>query len=112
MFTSTLDQCLAHVSQWKKEGVETSVILSRLKEQEVPEDLAQQAISEWKKQRNLRKRGMGMLCCGAGGALLVLSFLITLIMFDTEHNFSIYLYGFTLIGVSILFKGMVDLLGW
>lgn len=112
MMPITSEQCLALVTQWKKEGVSTVEIQERLEQQEVPRTTADEAINEWKKQNNARKRGIGLVCCGTGAVLLVTSFLITLILFNTEHNFSLYLYGLTFIGIIVLFKGMVDLLGW
>ena len=112
MMPITNDQCLALVTQWKKEGVSASEIQERLEQQNVPSSMADEVLLEWKKLNYARKRGIGLFCCGTGALLLFTSFLITLILFNTEHNFSLYLYGLTFIGISILFKGMVDLLGW
>ncbi|MFZ9719006.1 MAG: hypothetical protein ACO3BD_06580, partial [Chitinophagaceae bacterium] len=69
-------------------------------------------IEAYKKMRNESKQRFGLACCGAGGGILLISFLITFILFDTEHSFAFYLYGLTFIGITILFKGLIDLLGW
>lgn len=107
-----IQQCIQILMQWKKEGLTTSEMQQRLAEQQVPDELVQTSLTEWKRMHGEKKRFSGFMCCGIGGGLLFLSFLITLILFDTEHNFSLYLYGLTFIGVSVVFKGLVDLLGW
>ncbi|MFN4284497.1 MAG: hypothetical protein ACK4E8_00875 [Lacibacter sp.] len=107
-----IHQCIQYLMQWKKEGLTTHEMQQRLAEQQVPEELARESLAEWKRLVGEKKRFSGFLCCGIGGGLLLLSFLITLILFDTEHNFSLYLYGLTALGVSVVFKGLVDLLGW
>jgi len=112
MMSITTDQCLALVTQWKKEGLSVTEIQDRLDKQEVPRELTEEALQEWKKINYARKRGIGLACCGTGALLLFTSFLITLLLFNTDHNFSLYLYGLTFIGISVLFKGMIDLLGW
>jgi hypothetical protein len=112
MLSANANEYVAKVMQWKKEGVETSVIISRLKEQNLSESFVEDVMKQWKKIRYEKQRTSGLIFCGLGGCLLVLSFAITLALFDSAHSFSFFLYGFTLLGISLLLKGMVDLLGW
>jgi hypothetical protein len=112
MLHTTPDEYVAQVMQWKKEGLETSAIRSRLLEQNIPEPMMQEIMNQWKKIRTTQKRNSGFLYCGIGGALLFSSFAITLSLFNTEYNFSFFLYGFTVAGISLVIKGMVDLMGW
>lgn len=112
MHATDIQQCIEYLMQWKKEGLTPTEMQQRMAEQQVPDDLAQASLTEWKRLHSEKKRFSGFVCCGIGGAVLLLSFMITLILFDTEHSFSFYLYGLTLIGVSVVMKGLVDLLGW
>ncbi|HMO32192.1 MAG TPA: hypothetical protein PKE63_09495 [Lacibacter sp.] len=112
MKPTDVQQCLQLLQLWKQEGVPLSQMEQRLLEQETAPELAAEALQELKRQQTDKKRFSGFMCCGIGGGLLFASFLTTLLLFDTEHSFAFYLYGLTLIGVTVVFKGLVDLLGW
>lgn len=112
MESETANPYVAQIMDWKKEGIETSIILARLKEQNLSDELINDVMNQWKKIRYAKKRQIGLICCGLGGGLLILSFAITLTLFHSAHSFQFFLYGFTLLGITLLLKGMVDLLGW
>ena len=99
-----------HISTLKQQGFNSEEILQRLLETGLPVDLAQQHFDEWKKLRNERKRNSAFLYCGVGVFLLTTGFLFTLVLFHNDSNFNFALYGLTIIGVILVFKGLIDLM--
>jgi hypothetical protein len=112
MDTITIEQCIAQVFQLKKEGVDNTQIALRLQEQNIPADIASQAIQEWKKIVYAKKRNQGFVFVGVGTALMVFSFLLSVFLFYSDKNIEWALYGITFVGLGLTFKGMVDILGW
>ena len=112
MIHESLAACQEQIKLWKHEGISMEHIKERLLQQGFTEELAAEALNDWSKAHYARKRSEGMRWCCIGGGLLISSFLITLILFNTDHRFAIFLYGFTIAGIGMLLKGMVDLLGW
>jgi hypothetical protein len=103
---------LAKISQWHKQGLDTGQILRCLKEQNIPENMVDEAMQQWNKIRSAKRRNLGFIYCGIGTGLLVFSFLISVLLFYSDHNISWALYGFTFIGLCITFKGMITIFGW
>jgi hypothetical protein len=112
MTAITTKQCLTLISQLRNEGLEISSICSRLKEQNIPSDIAEQAVLEWKKIYYSKKRNQGFLYVGIGTSVMVVSFLLSVILFYSDKSIDWALYGLTFLGLSLTFKGMVDILGW
>lgn len=98
--------------QWQELGHKTEDFAHLLKNEGISDEDAQSIILWFKKQRVEKKRSIGLMFCGSGGCVLLASFLITFILFDTDHSFAFYLYGLTFIGIMLVFKGMIDILGW
>jgi len=98
--------------QWQEQGYKPEDFGLLLKKQGISDQEAQEIIQGFKKQRIEKKRSIGLMFCGSGGCVLLTSFLITFLLFDTDHSFAFYLYGLTFIGIILVFKGMIDILGW
>ena len=97
---------------WQEQGYNPEDFVHLLKKEGISEEDAQSIIQGFKKQRVEKKHSIGLMFCGSGGCVLLTSFLITFILFDTDHSFAFYLYGLTFIGIILVFKGMIDILGW
>lgn len=105
-------EVLPQLLQWSSQGLSEKDIQQRLLSEGWNATDVTEVLKAFRKHCFEKKRTVGFMCCGAGGGLLLLSFLITLLLFDTNHNFAVYLYGLTFLGITIVMKGMVDILGW
>ncbi len=107
-----MEQYLAKITQLRKQGWDSAEISISLKEQNLPEAKVDQLMEEWKKWRAARKRNQGFICCFVGMAMLVLSFIVSVMLFYAEQNISLSLYGITFAGLCLTFRGMVSIMGW
>ena len=105
-----LQDCLTKVMSWKREGLNAEQIAERLLQSGVSENLTEEALLKWKEIRNEKKRNNAFIYCGIGIGLLTTGFLFTLFLFDSGGGYSFGLYGLTLIGIALVFKGMIDLM--
>ena len=112
MDTNQLHPFIQKIKQWKAEGMAASGLESRLKELQLPDEQVQFILTEWKRICIARKRDMGFILTGVGGGVMLVSFLLSLFMFQQGQSFLYVLYIFTFIGIAIAFKGLVDILGW
>lgn len=100
------------LKNWHQQGVPLEQFTEKMQKLGADAHEINSLIEAYIKMRYETKQRFGLACCGAGEGILLVSFLITFILFDTEHSFAFYLYGLTFIGITILFKGLIDLLGW
>jgi hypothetical protein len=110
MDTAQLQDVFLRINSLKQQGLNTEEILQRLLETGLSSDAAQQYFSEWKKIRTEKKRNSAFVYCGIGVFLLTTGFIFTLFLFNSNSNFNFALYGLTLIGLVLVFKGMIDLM--
>lgn len=108
----TIEYYLPKVFQLKKQGMDLAQITQQLQKQNIPEDTVNAIIQQWKKIHYTKKRNRGFIYVGVGTFLMVFSFLLSVVLFYSDRNIEWALYGITFIGLSITFKGMVDILGW
>lgn len=99
-----------HISTLKQQGFSSEEIINCLLETGLEGDIARQHFEEWKKIRNEKKRNSAFIYCGMGVFLLTTGFLFTLVLFHADSNFNFALYGLTIIGVILVFKGLIDLM--
>jgi hypothetical protein len=107
-----IEQYLPKVFQLRKEGMELSQISLQLQEQNIPADTVNDIIQQWKKIHYTKKRNQGFIYVGVGTALMVFSFLLSVMLFYSDKSIEWALYGVTFVGLSLTFKGMIDILGW
>lgn len=105
-----LQDCLNKVMSWKRESLNTEQITERLLQSGIPQNLAEETLSEWKKIRNEKKRNSGFIYSGIGIVLLSTGFLFTLLLFNNSGSYHFALYGLTMLGIILVFKGMIDLM--
>ncbi len=110
MDTAQLQDVFLRITTLQQQGLKSDEILNRLLETGLPDDAAQQYLSEWKKARDEKKRNAAFVYCGIGVFLLTTGFLFTLLLFNSDSNFNFALYGLTILGVVLVFKGMIDLM--
>ena len=99
-----------HISTLKQQGFTSEEILKRLLETGLAGDAAQQYFNEWKKNRLEKKRNAAFIYCGIGVFLLTTGFLFAVLQFTNNHDFNFALYGLTIIGIILVFKGLIDLM--
>lgn len=105
---SYLDQ----IKQWKAEGLAASQIEIRLEQLQLPQDQFHSVLQEWKRICTAKKRDTGFIYAGVGGTIMLISFMLSLFLFQQGQSFMFVLYTFTFIGIGIVFKGLIDILGW
>ena len=110
MDTAQLQDVFLRITTLKQQGLSSEEILQRLLETGLSDDAAQQYFDEWKKIRNEKKRNAAFVYCGIGVFLLTTGFMFTVFLFTNNSNFNFALYGLTIIGLVLVFKGMIDLM--
>lgn len=105
------DGLFHEVSQLYAQGHTSEEILSRLLKRNIDMDVAESVMSKVKAMRHAKSRSRGLIFCGIGSVLLVMAFLITYILHQFGYNTDWSLYGFTTLGVTCLFTGMVFFFG-
>jgi hypothetical protein len=110
MDTAQLQDVFLRITTLKQQGLSSEEILQRLLDTGLSGDAAQQYFNEWKKIRIEKKRNAAFIYCGVGVFLLTTGFIFTLLLFNNNSNFNFALYGLTLIGLALVFKGMIDLM--
>lgn len=109
MLPTNLQDCYVQLMSLKKEGLTIDQISERLLQTGVPENLVRDTLLKWK-EAGERKRNNAFIYCGIGIGLLTTGFLFTLFLFDSGSGYSFGLYGLTILGVILVFKGMIDLM--
>jgi hypothetical protein len=107
-----LQSFLDQIKQWKAQGLADSKIQSRLEQMQLTEEQVTTILQEWKRIRTSKKRDAGFIYAGVGGTIMLVSFILSFFLFQQGQNFMIVLYTFTFIGIGIVFKGLIDILGW
>ncbi len=99
-------------SSLQKKGLSFDEIFLQLKEKGATETLLQDIIQQLKQLRITRKRKTGFVYCGIGVVLLVVSCMLTLLLFNHGGSMRVVMYGLTTIGIIFTLKGLADLIGW
>lgn len=112
MDATHLQPFIQQLKQWKAEGIKPSQMENRLKEQQLPDEEVTLILSEWKRISIAQKRDAGFIWGALGGGIMLISFLISLMLYNEGQGFMLVLYSLTIIGIAMVFKGLVDILGW
>jgi hypothetical protein len=107
-----LQPFIQQLKQWKAEGIKSSQLEARLKEQELSDEQVNFILAEWKRISIAQKRDAGFIWGALGGGIMLISFLISLMLYNEGQGFMLILYSLTIIGIAMVFKGLVDILGW
>lgn len=110
MNAAQLQDVMHRIHTLKQQGLSKEEIYKQLIKAGLPSDAAQQSINDWFKDRNEKKRNAAFVYCGTGVFLLTTGFLFTVLLFNNSGNYNFALYGLTLVGLLLVFKGMIDLM--
>lgn len=109
MLPTNLQDCYALLMSLRKEGLTIDQISERFLQTGVPENMIREVLMKFK-EAGERKRNNAFIYCGIGIGLLTTGFLFTLFLFNNGGGYSFGLYGLTVIGIILVFKGMIDLM--
>lgn len=110
MDTTQPQDIFQRISKLKQQGLNSEQILQQLLETGLTFSSAQQYVDEWKKNRTEKKRNAAFVYCGIGVFLLTTGFLFAVLQFTNNNDFNFALYGLTIIGIILVFKGLIDLM--
>lgn len=74
-------------------------------------DQINEIIKQLKKIRHEERRKTGLQKLALGSVLLVVGFLITAVNFHSNQSFTLVMYGFTTIGISLMLWGVYEIIG-
>ncbi|MEZ4798704.1 MAG: hypothetical protein R2809_02775 [Flavobacteriales bacterium] len=101
------DGLFHEVWQLYETGHSSDEILARLIKRGTDLDVAEAVMSKVKHMRTSKKRARGFYFFLAGGLTLVAAFMTTFLLYQTNSDTGIALYGLTSVGITLLFIGMV-----
>jgi hypothetical protein len=112
MDAKALQSMISQLKQWKAQGVEATAFSERLQLLQLNSSEIEMVLHEWKRLCTVQKRDAGFIYAGIGGTVMLISFLLSIFLFQQGQSFMYVLYSFTFIGIGIVFKGLIDILGW
>jgi hypothetical protein len=74
-------------------------------------ELAKEIVDQVRLVYYAKKRKSGLSKLGIGCILLILGFVLTVINYHSNESFSLVMYGFTSLGLLLLFWGLYDIFG-
>lgn len=98
-----------HVLHLLSEGKKKDQIVAALLQDGHEEYFAKQIVEETAKLRNAKQRSQGLALILIGGAVCLLSCLLTLASSYSSSSFSMGLFGLTSIGITLVFIGLVKI---
>lgn len=106
------EQYLLYAQNLWQKGHRTDYIEKELMQTGLQEELVQEAINHLKKLGYAKRRARGMKLLMIGFILLLAGFFCTLFISSySENSFQYSLYGLTLVGISLVLAGMIDIMG-
>ena len=108
--SSTVDQCYHRALQLHKEGYPVKTIHHMLQKEGLSEDVLVEAMCRIKLMVYKKRKSRGVQLMVAGGALLLLGFVMTVVMFHQNVSFDMIMYGFTSVGTILLGYGAYEML--
>ena len=94
-----------------RKGMKDDAIEKTLRNQYQDDYLVNNLMKEVKRLRNQQRTTNGLILAIIGAGLLLLSCVLSLTGSISSGSFSIYLFGFTTIGIAIVFAGLVKIFG-
>jgi hypothetical protein len=98
-----------HAKEWLDKGYDNEQIIIELKKIGFNERHLPEMLAEIKKLRNARKTSSGLMLILIGAVLCLLSCVLTMTSSYSHGNFSIVLYGFTTVGIVLVFGGLMKI---
>lgn len=97
-------------SLWEEGHAHDRIILE-LSRRGLQNELIDEVLEHLKKFRYAKRRNRGMNLLAVGCVCLLLGFLCTLFVSYSDVTFQYSLYGFTLIGITLVIIGVADIMG-
>jgi uncharacterized membrane protein len=98
------------VFQLHKEGYSSDKIQTIHRKEGLQDTFLTEALCKLKLVIYKKRKGRGVTLMIAGGIILLTGFIMTVFLFHADHNFDIFMYGFTIIGTLILGYGAYEVL--
>ncbi|MBS1771830.1 MAG: hypothetical protein JST82_03145 [Bacteroidetes bacterium] len=97
------------VKEWLDKGLSNDDIAVELGKRGFDERSLPEMMAEIKRLRNARKTSSGLILILIGGVVCLLSCILTMTSSYSHTNFEIVLYGFTTLGILIVFGGLMKI---
>lgn len=98
---------LGRVNAMLTEGRDMVYIESRLQKEGLDESVISEVFKEVKRIKNAKRTQTGNMLLVIGAILMILGFATCIFQHYNEGSMSFALYGLTMVGLSILFAGLV-----
>ena len=95
--------------EWLDKGYNNEQIKTELQKRGFEERHLPEMLKEITRLRNARKTSAGLMLILIGGVVCLLSCVLTMTSNYSHSNFAIVLYGFTTIGILIVFGGLMKI---
>lgn len=96
-------------ADWLDKGYSTEQITAELRNRGFDERQLPEMLAEIKRLRNARSLSKGLILILVGAVVCLLSCILTMTSSYSHSNFGIILYGFTTIGILIVFAGLMKI---
>lgn len=93
-----------------REGYPIATIQNILKNEGLDEVLLTEFLCKLKLIIYKKRKSRAVIIMVAGAFIMLFGFIITVVLFHYNHNFDLYLYGFTVIGLLVLSYGVYEML--
>lgn len=93
-----------------RDGYPLETIKSILKKEGLDDVLLTETLCKLKLLIYKKRKGRAGIIMVAGGIIMLFGFIITVVLFHSNHNFNLFLYGFTVIGLLVLSYGVYEML--
>jgi hypothetical protein len=97
------------VMKLHREGYPVATIQNILKNEGLDEVLITEALCKLKLILYKKKKSKAVIIMVVGAAILLIGFVMTVLLFHSNHSFDLFLYGFTCIGILLLGYGVYEM---
>lgn len=97
---------LTEAKEWLDKGLGTEQIMLELQKRGFEERHIPEMMAQIKKLQNARKTSNGLIYILIGAVVCLLSCVLTMTSSYSNSNFGLMLYGFTTLGILIVFVGL------
>ncbi|MBP6512587.1 MAG: hypothetical protein KA347_07955 [Bacteroidia bacterium] len=93
-----------------REGYPVETIQNILKNEGLDEVLLTESLCKLKLILYKKRKSRAVIIMITGAFIMLFGFIITVVLFHYNHNFDLFLYGFTVIGLLVLSYGVYEML--
>lgn len=96
--------------QLHREGYTISMMETIMKNEGLPDSGVTEALCRVKLLRYKKRKSRGVFFMVIGGVLLMTGFIATVLLFHSDQNFELFMYGFTTVGIVMMGIGAYEIL--